>query len=215
MLPDKKFQIIELTYNLLRAIGEDTEREGLRETPGRVAKAWEQLLSGYDDDPKQYLKIFHEPSSDEMILIRNINLVSVCEHHMLPFIGKAHIAYIPGFASYSAVTGTYDTSSLPVGPTPSNERILLGLSKFHRIVRSFSRRLQVQEKLTTQIADFLNSSLVPLGIGVAIEASHLCSSIRGVEDPDSTMRTSALKGVFRDQEATRNEFLHLIGWGSR
>ena len=171
---------------LLTLIGEDTKREGLLRTPHRVAKAFEFLTSGYRQEVDKILNgaIFTE-KYDEMVIVKNIDVYSLCEHHMLPFYGKAHIAYIP------------------------NGKIV-GLSKIPRIVEIFSRRLQVQERMTQQIAETLYTSLQPDGVGVVIEARHLCMIMRGVEKQNSVATTSAMLGSFRDDERTRNEFLKLI-----
>jgi GTP cyclohydrolase I len=172
--------------DLIKFIGEDPEREGLRDTPKRFAKAMSYLTSGYKSDPKAILNdaIFHE-SYDEMVVIKNIELYSLCEHHMLPFFGQAHIAYIP------------------------NGKIV-GLSKVPRMVDIFARRLQVQERLTTEIANTLQELLQPKGVGVVIEANHLCMMMRGVEKQHASMITSSMLGDFRVNDSTRKEFLSLI-----
>lgn len=171
---------------LLHAIGEDPEREGLRQTPHRVANAFEFLTNGYRKDIQKVLNgaIFREKYS-EMVIVRDVDFFSMCEHHMLPFFGKVHVAYIP------------------------NGKIV-GLSKIPRIVEVFSRRLQVQERMTQQIADTLYESLQPLGVGVVIEARHMCMMMRGVEKQNSLATTSAMLGVFRDDDKTRQEFLTLL-----
>lgn len=171
---------------MIEALGEDPHREGLASTPDRVARMWEFLTRGYHQDIESVLNeaIFKEKYS-EMVIVKDIDLFSVCEHHMLPFFGKAHVAYIP------------------------NGKIL-GLSKIPRIVEVFSRRLQVQERLTQQIADTLFETLNPEGVGVVIEARHMCMMMRGVEKQNSMAATSAMLGVFRDDEKTRDEFLKLI-----
>ncbi len=168
---------------MLLAIGEDPGREGLINTPRRVAKAYHELASGYRVDPSELLNnaIFNI-ACDDMIIVSDIEFYSLCEHHVLPFIGHAHVAYMPG------------------------DRVI-GLSKIPRIVDMFSRRLQVQERLTRQIADFLLEVLEPKGVAVVMTARHMCSMIRGVMKHDSQMTTSAMLGFFRDNQETRNEFL--------
>jgi GTP cyclohydrolase I len=171
---------------ILSLIGEDPDREGLQRTPRRVAKAWKFLTSGYKQDIKKVLNgaVFTE-KYNEMVIVKDIDFFSLCEHHLLPFYGKAHIAYIP------------------------NGKIL-GLSKLPRIVEVFSKRLQVQERMTQQIADTLYETLEPDGVAVVIEARHLCMMMRGVEKQHSVATTSAMLGSFREDERTRNEFLNLI-----
>lgn len=183
----KASKMEELVTDLLEEIGENPGREGLLRTPRRFVKALQFLTSGYSKDVKEVLNgaIFSERYS-EMVIVRDIDLFSMCEHHMLPFYGKAHIAYIP------------------------NGKIL-GLSKLPRIVEVFARRLQVQERLTQQIADTLFDALNPDGVGVVIEARHMCMIMRGVEKQNSVATTSAMLGVFRDDVKTRQEFLTLIG----
>ncbi len=172
---------------MLEALGEDPEREGLLRTPLRVAKALEFMTAGYAQDVRQVLNgaIFEEKYS-EMVIVKDIDLYSMCEHHMLPFFGKAHVAYIP-------------------------HGKIVGLSKIPRIVEVFSRRLQVQERLTQQIADTLYETLNPDGVGVVIEARHMCMMMRGVEKQNSVATTSAMLGAFRNDQKTRQEFLTLIG----
>lgn len=177
---------IDVVTDLIRIIGDDPNRPGLKETPDRVLRSFKELFSGYTDDPKKYLKIFQESSSDEMILIKSIGVNSFCEHHLLPFVGIAHVAYIP-----------------------SGNRVL-GLSKIARIVNSFSRRLQIQERLTYEIASFLYTNLECFGVGVVIEAKHHCMCMRGARDPNSFMHTSCLLGHFRDRPDVKSEFLSLI-----
>ncbi len=171
---------------ILNSLGEDVEREGLAETPRRVAKALEFFTKGYHDDIGEVLNgaIFTEKYS-EMVVVKDIDFFSMCEHHMLPFFGQAHVAYIPSGK-------------------------ILGLSKIPRIVEVFSRRLQVQERMTQQIADTIYSSLNPEGVGVVIEARHMCMMMRGVEKQNSVATTSAMLGIFREDMRTRQEFLHLI-----
>ncbi|MBP3414149.1 MAG: GTP cyclohydrolase I FolE [Clostridia bacterium] len=172
---------------LLLAIGEDPEREGLLETPQRVARMYEEIFRGLDEDPCRHLKIFSEDSgNEEMVTVRDIPLYSMCEHHLLPFVGRCHIAYIP-----------------------RNGKII-GLSKFARIVDCFAKRPQVQERLTTQIADFLEQKLDPLGVAVIIEAEHLCMTMRGARAAGSATQTSALRGLMRSDARTRSEVMNLL-----
>jgi GTP cyclohydrolase I len=175
-----------LIRDLLKEIGEDPTREGLEKTPARVAKAWEYLTSGYGQDARDVLNeaLFTE-EYDEMVVVKDIDIFSVCEHHLLPFVGKCHIAYMPS-------------------------KKIVGLSKLPRLVEMFARRLQVQERLTTQIAQTLNDVLQPRGVAVVIEAVHLCMLMRGVEKQNSKAVTSAMLGSFRDRPETRAEFLELI-----
>ena len=176
----------DLIKKLLVEIGEDPKREGLLKTPERVEKAYQFLTSGYHADINKIVNnAFFEAETDEMVLINDIEFYSLCEHHMLPFYGKCHIAYVP------------------------NKRIL-GLSKFARIVDHYSRRLQIQERLTTSIAQCLEELLEPRGVGVIMEASHLCMMMRGVQKQNSFATTSALRGRFKSDSRTRNEFLNLI-----
>ena len=172
---------------ILELLGEDPEREGLVKTPERVAKAWQFLTQGYEQNGETIVRsaVFTEPYS-QMVLVKDIELFSLCEHHMLPFIGKAHVAYIP------------------------NGRIT-GLSKVARVVETYARRLQVQERLTEQIRDCIQDSLKPLGVAVVIEAMHTCMSMRGVEKSNAITTTSAFSGIFLKSDKTRNEFLQLIG----
>ncbi|QQR55657.1 GTP cyclohydrolase I FolE [Candidatus Peregrinibacteria bacterium] len=170
---------------LLKTLPEDAEREGLKDTPRRADEAWEHLFSGYEKKPKDLLTVFENEGYDEMILVKEIEFYSTCEHHLLSFFGKAHIAYIP------------------------RDKII-GLSKIPRLVEIFSRRLQNQERLTTQIAEALEELLAPKGVAVVVEAQHLCMMARGVEKQSSTVSTSALKGLFKERPATREEFLRLI-----
>lgn len=181
-----KERIENAVREILLAIGEDPDREGLIETPRRVAQMYEEIFAGLGDDPKQYVKIFSESDSDEVVIVRDIPLYSMCEHHLLPFSGKAHIAYIP------------------------SDGKIIGLSKTARIVSSFAKRPQVQERLTSQIADFLNDELNPKGVAVLIEAEHLCMSMRGIRAAGAKTRTSALRGSIRKDPRTRAEVLSLI-----
>jgi len=172
--------------DILALLGEDKDRNGLLKTPERAAKAMKFLTEGYEKDPKQILQgAMFEESYNEMVIVKDIELYSLCEHHILPFFGKAHIAYIP------------------------NGHIV-GLSKLPRVVDVFARRLQVQERLTEQILDCINDTLQPLGVAVVIEASHMCMMMRGVQKQNSTTSTSGFRGAFKETE-TRNEFLKLIG----
>lgn len=171
---------------ILRLIGENPDREGLQKTPLRVAKAMQFLTQGYDLDPVEILSSakFREDYR-EMVIVKDIEIYSLCEHHMLPFIGKAHVAYIP-------------------------DKYITGLSKLARVVEIYARRLQVQERLTSQIKDAINTSLKPLGVAVVIEAQHLCMSMRGIQKQNSVTTTSDFVGAF-ERDKTRAEFLHLIG----
>jgi len=170
---------------IIGLLGEDTDREGLKKTPLRAAKAMKFLTEGYEIEPKQILQnaMFNE-NYNEMVIVKDIELYSLCEHHMLPFFGKAHIAYIP-------------------------DGKIVGLSKIPRIVDVFSRRLQVQERLTEQVLDCINETLEPIGVGVVIEASHMCMMMRGVQKQNSTTTTSGFRGSFKEMD-TRNEFLKLV-----
>ena len=170
----------------LEGIGEDLNRISIKETPARVARMCENIFGGIGKDPKEVLTILKEEKHDEIILLRNIPLYSFCEHHLLPFSGKAHVAYIP------------------------KEGRVTGLSKLARVVDVLSKRLQVQERLTTQIADIINDTLKPRGVMVIIEAEHLCMSIRGIKKPETTTVTSVVRGIFRENPATRAEAISLI-----
>ena len=175
---------------IIQAIGEDPDRQGLRNTPSRVARAYTELLAGYRDDPEIIVNgALFEVTYDEMVIVRDIEFYSLCEHHMLPFLGRAHVAYIP-------------------------RGHVIGLSKIPRIVDMFARRLQVQERLTRQIADSLDELLHPHGVAVVIEALHTCSMMRGVKKHDARMTTSAMLGAFRASLATRQEFLDNISRGA-
>jgi GTP cyclohydrolase I len=182
--PDAE-RIEKAVREILLAIGEDIEREGLKKTPERVARMYEELLGGMHEEPTKHLRGVFKENYDEIVLLRNIPFYSICEHHMMPFIGKAHVAYLP--------SGT-----------------VLGVSKLARIVDCFGRRLQTQERLTFQIADFIMDSLKPQGVTVVLEASHSCMTIRGVKKPGSVMVTSALRGIFMKDSKSRNEVLSLM-----
>ncbi|GAB4461411.1 MAG: GTP cyclohydrolase I FolE [Anaerolineales bacterium] len=180
-----------LVYDLIKALGEDPEREGLKNTPHRVSRMFTELLSGYTQDPQKVINgALFNITYDEMVIVRDIEFYSLCEHHMLPFLGRAHVAY------------------LPAGK-------VIGLSKIPRIVDMYARRLQVQERMTRQIADFLQTTLQPQGVAVVVEAVHLCSMMRGVKKHDARMTTSAMHGAFRANLATRQEFLDNISRGAR
>jgi GTP cyclohydrolase I len=177
---------------ILEYVGEDPEREGLVKTPQRVARSFEYLTKGYAQDPKAIINQakFTEEDYQEMVLVKDIDFFSMCEHHILPFFGRAHVAYLP-------------------------RHHIVGLSKIPRLVEVFSRRLQVQERLTTQIANTLMEELDPLGVGVIIRAEHLCMRMRGVEKQNSIVTTSAMLGAFRTQQATREEFITLVNGSQR
>jgi GTP cyclohydrolase I len=170
---------------ILLAVGEDVQREGLRGTPGRVADMYAELLGGMRQNPKEHLTSVFRENYDEIVLLRDVPFYSICEHHIMPFIGKVHVAYLP-------------------------DGQVLGVSKLARVVDCFARRLQVQERLTVQIADFLMDNLRPKGVAVVIEASHSCMTIRGIKKPGSVMVTSALRGIFIRDPKSRNEVLRLM-----
>ena len=172
---------------ILKAIGEDTERDGLRETPSRVAQMYAEVCSGLADDPARHLIRTFDVDHDEMVMVRDIPLYSLCEHHLLPFFGRAHVAYIP-----------------------SRGGMITGLSKLARLVDGYARRLQVQERLTSQVADAIQAVLNPQGTLVVIEAEHLCMSMRGVVKPGAMTITSAVHGIFRDDMSTRLEAMRFI-----
>lgn len=176
----------KLIKELIEFIGEDPSREGLRDTPKRVIKSFEKLFSGYGKKPEDVLKTFAGENYDEMIVVKDIEFYSTCEHHLLPFTGSAHVGYIP-------------------------DGKIIGLSKLPRLVEIYARRLQNQERLTSQIAQALDKILKPKGVGVVIEAKHLCMMARGVEKQGSEVTTSSLTGLFKRDMNTRNEFLKLIG----
>ena len=176
----------DLVEEILVRLGEDPKREGLVRTPNRVHRAYEFLTKGYKEDPEAMLKnALFTVTYDEMVIVKDIEMFSLCEHHMLPFFGKVHVAYIP------------------------NGKVI-GLSKLPRLIEIFSRRLQIQERLTTQIAETIQKAIEPQGVGVVIEARHLCMMMRGVEKQHSAAVTSSMLGCFRDEQETRTEFLSLI-----
>ncbi|MDP9209380.1 MAG: GTP cyclohydrolase I FolE, partial [Actinomycetota bacterium] len=173
---------------ILEGIGEDLDRDGLLDTPARVARMYAEITSGLREDPTRVLEAVFEEGHDEMVMIRDIPMASICEHHLIPFVGKAHVAYIP-----------------------NDEGRITGLSKLARLVDGFARRPQVQERLTTQIADAMVERLEPRGALVVIEAEHLCMSMRGVRKPGAVTVTSAVRGSFRDSMSTRMEAMNLLG----
>jgi GTP cyclohydrolase IA len=181
----------QLIKRLLLEIGEDPERDGLKGTPERVSQALRFLTSGYQQDVDKVLNnALFDVKYDEMVIVSDIDFFSLCEHHLLPFFGKAHIAYLP-------------------------DKKVIGISKIVRLVEMFSRRLQVQERLTTQIAETINQKISPLGVGVVIEAQHMCMQMRGVEKQNSRAVTSSMLGTFRSRHETRMEFLELIHKGKK
>ena len=175
---------------ILLAIGEDPERDGLQATPGRVARMYAEVFSGLREVPDHHLQVVFEADHDEMVMVRDIALTSMCEHHLVPFIGKAHVAYIPG-----------------------DDGRVTGLSKLARLVDAYGKRPQVQERLTSQIADEIERTLRPKGVLVVIEAEHLCMSMRGVRKPGASTVTSAVRGLFRDNTATRFEAMRFVERG--
>ena len=178
-------RIMEAMQMILEAIGEDPQREGLRDTPRRVADMYEEIFAGLNEEPSEHLSVGFEEQHKEMIVLRDIPFHSVCEHHILPFVGKAHVGYIPAGR-------------------------IVGLSKLARVVEGFARRPQLQERLTSQIANAIDDSLKPRGVGVVIEAQHFCMIMRGIKKPGSTMVTSAMRGLFRSNPPTRAEFLGFV-----
>ncbi|MGQ0552312.1 MAG: GTP cyclohydrolase I FolE [Planctomycetota bacterium] len=170
---------------LLSAIGEDPKREGLAETPARVARMYAEIMSGSKIDPGRHLKVTFAEDHHEMVVVKDISFESLCEHHLMPFHGRAHVAYVP------------------------NGRIV-GLSKVARVVEEFARRLQVQERLTSQVADLIMNTLAPQGVGVVLEATHTCMTMRGIRKPGATMVTSAVRGTFQSVASTRTEFMKLL-----
>ncbi len=183
-------RIAAAVREILEAIGEDADRDGLMRTPERVARMYAEVCGGLHEDPAKHLHVTFEADHDEMIMVRDIPLFSICEHHLVPFRGKAHVAYIPG-----------------------HDGRITGLSKLARLVDGFAKRPQVQERLTSQIADALVGALDPRGALVVIEAEHLCMSMRGVRKPGSTTVTSAVRGIFKENAATRAEAMSMIGLG--
>ena len=180
-------EAVAAVRTLIEWAGDDPDREGLLDTPGRVVRAYEELFSGYDSDPREYLeRTFEEVAGyDELVVLRDIRVVSFCEHHMLPFLGKAHVGYLP------------------------SDRVV-GISKLARVVHGFARRLQIQEKLTSEIAGAIHDILQPRGVGVVIVSEHSCMTMRGVNTPGSRLTTSSLTGVIRDDPRTRQEFLEFV-----
>ncbi|HVA03884.1 MAG TPA: GTP cyclohydrolase I FolE [Acidimicrobiales bacterium] len=180
-------RVERLVGELLEAIGEDPRRDGLLATPRRVASMYEELLAGLNDDPERYLTVSFAVEHDQMVMVRDIPFASLCEHHMVPFMGKVHVGYIPG-----------------------DDGRVTGLSKLARLVESYARRLQVQERMTTQIADTMERVLAPRGVLVVVEAEHLCMAMRGVKKPGTLTITSAVRGLFRDDPRTRAEAMQYI-----
>jgi GTP cyclohydrolase I len=178
-------RIEKAVREILSAVGEDLNRDGLKDTPARVARMYGELLAGMHDDPNTHISRVFNENYDEIVLLRDIPFYSICEHHLMPFIGSAHVAYLPSGK-------------------------ILGVSKLARIVDCFARRLQTQERLTYQIADCLMSNLKPLGVAVVLEAAHSCMTIRGIKKPGSVMVTSAVRGLFRKDPRSRNEIMSLI-----
>jgi GTP cyclohydrolase I len=187
--PIDQERIEAAVHEILLAVGEDPDREGLRETPARVARLYAEMFSGLREDPRQLLRRTFTQKYDEMVLVKHIGFESICEHHLLPFLGKAHVAYLP------------------------NGKIV-GLSKLARVVEVLARRPQIQERMTEELADLLMEELGARGVGVILEASHTCMTIRGIRKPDSITTTSAMRGVFKDNQSTRAEFMALV-YGSR
>jgi GTP cyclohydrolase I len=181
-----KEKIRQATRMILEAIGEDPDREGVLDTPRRVADMWEEMMVGLHQDPADHLQVVFSEQHEEMVVVKDIPFYSVCEHHLVPFFGKAHVCYIPRGGK------------------------VVGLSKLARVVEGFARRPQLQERLTTQIAELLMEKLTPLGVMVVIEAEHMCMTMRGVKKPGSSTVTSAVRGCFADEVETRTEALALI-----
>ena len=180
-------RVARAVAEILVAIGEDPSRDGLTDTPNRVAAMYEELFAGVGDDPSRHLTVTFAADHDEMVMVRDIPFASLCEHHMIPFIGRAHVAYIPG-----------------------TDGRITGLSKLARLVDGFARRLQVQERMTTQIADAIETVLGPRGVLVVVEAEHLCMSMRGVKKPGTLTVTSSVRGLFRSDAATRAEAMQFV-----
>ena len=180
-------RIEKAVAELLAAIGEDPDRDGLQKTPYRVAHMYEELFAGLDEDPGDHLEVTFAADHDEMVMVRDIPFASLCEHHLVPFLGRAHVAYIPG-----------------------DDGRITGLSKFARLVDGYARRLQVQERMTSQIADSIEAALAPKGVLVVVEAEHLCMSMRGVKKPGTLTITSAVRGLFRTDSATRSEAMQFV-----
>jgi GTP cyclohydrolase I len=185
--PVDQSRIAKAVREILEAIGEDPDRDGLVNTPDRVARMYAEICGGMHEPADTHLQVTFDAHHDEMVMVRDIPVQSLCEHHMLPFIGKAHVAYIPG-----------------------DDGRITGLSKLARLVDAYARRLQVQEKLTVQVADEIDSTLQPQGVMVVIEAEHLCMTMRGVRKPGSTTVTSAVRGLFRTNVATREEAMRFV-----
>jgi GTP cyclohydrolase IA len=182
-----KPRVERLVAELLEALGEDAGREGLEATPRRVAAMYEEMLAGHDEAPERHLTVTFAAEHDEMVMVRDIPFASLCEHHLVPFLGRAHVAYIP-----------------------AEDGRITGLSKLARLVDGYARRLQVQERMTTQIADAIATVLSPRGVLVVIEAEHLCMSMRGVKKPGTVTVTSSVRGLFRSDVATRAEAMQFI-----
>lgn len=180
-------RIAKAVREILEALGEDADRDGLLDTPDRVARMYAEICTGLHEDPAEHLTVTFDSAHDEMVMVRDIPLYSLCEHHLIPFIGKAHVAYIPG-----------------------KDGRITGLSKIARVVEGFSRRPQVQETLTVQIATAMEETLEPRGVMVVIEAEHLCMSMRGIQKSGATTVTSAVRGLFRENIATREEAMRFV-----
>ena len=185
--PVDQARIAAAVREILHAIGEDPDRDGLQDTPTRVARMYAEVFAGLRESPDHHLKVVFEADHDEMVMVRDIPMYSMCEHHLVPFIGTAHVAYIP-----------------------NDDGRVTGLSKLARLVDAYAKRPQVQERLTSQVADELERTLQPKGVLVVIEAEHLCMSMRGVRKPGSTTVTSSVRGLFRDNVATRAEAMRFV-----